>query len=214
MKSVLIGIVAAIAVAFAAQAAYNTFSTENNKTNTPSAAVTAQPTDSSWTEQNTAAEETAPLAKVAQQQTAPVVVAQKNSSRTTSVTQNTTRPTTSANVQAKAVGSLTEEKETSKDHASSDDGTSVEKAEQKTEVTTVEKAERKTEVATVEKAERKTDTFQSTASEPAANIASYEFAFVAPQAVAAFSEVSAANEQATQNVYVTEEETLSPSAPR
>ena len=206
MKNVLIGIVAAIVVAFVAQAAYNNFSVENNqKKSTSVAATAAQPVDNTWAQQDAFVQEASPLAQVAQRQAAPVVVAQAVTPVRPAV--NNVSSSSSANTTASAT----------KQVATTQTDTEIEEANEKDsavkEKIIAEKTKDITQNVTTGNTQNQRVSSVVTA-EPGDTVASYEFSFIAPEAVVALTQISAASEQATQNVYVTEEEVLSPSAPR
>ena len=218
MKSVLIGVVAALAVAFAAHAAYTNFAAGNNNRQAP-AATSAQQV------------QTANVVQEAPVQAAPQPVAQTAVTASASATEapvvlQSANTATLAAAPRRVVNRPAASNQPANRTAAKKTTTTIQKpvaAQQQTAVKPVATPVQ-TRVATQTRPTTTTYTNRvaSTANANVAetsfdnpnSVAEYDFAFVDPQAVAVdpMTEISAAAEQAVQNVY--EETVLSPSAPR
>ncbi len=221
MKSVLIGIVVAVAVAFAAHAAYSNFAAENN--NKTSVSQAAQPAPVAADAQQVVVVEESVVTETANVAGEPVVVKQVNTTVLAAAPATTSRPVVAKANTAKPASYVLVESPAANEPAKVQAAAVTQT--QATPVTQAQKAQvantaAKKEANTVKQvtktnstAKKVTATQDNSLSNPN-SVAEYDFAFVNPEAVVIdpMTDVSGAAQQAVQNVY--EETVLSPSAPR
>lgn len=210
MKSVLIGIVAAVAIAFAAHAAYNNFVAGNNTSKNQATQTAAQPASTAAGTELQNSAETADLVTAAADESAAPSAWQGSAAPTLAAADRPTdRPTTSTNRPARVAANnqAKQQAATANEVILEEEEKAEEKEEAKPEETKkTTPAQVAATTTTDTTAARQTETVADSFSNPG-SVAEYDFAFVDPQfANMPLEDISGAKEQAEQNV-------LSPSAP-